>query len=50
MNADGIVGIAASIVTVALIWVVVTGPQTSAVIRAAGESFAGAIRAAQGRG
>lgn len=50
MNVDGIVGIAASIVTVAAIWVIVTGPQTGAVIRAAGEAFAGSIRAAQGRG
>lgn len=49
MKAGSIIDIAAAIVTVALVTVIVTGKNTSAVIGAAGSAFANSIKAAQGR-
>lgn len=50
MSAQSITNLLASIVTVALITTVVSrGSQTATVIRAAGDAFAGSLRAATGR-
>lgn len=48
MKASSLVDIAAAIVMVALVSVVVTSPNTSQVISAMGNTFAGAIKAAKG--
>ena len=45
---DKALNIAAAIVTVALVSVIVTGKNTSAVITAAGNTFSSAITAAKG--
>lgn len=45
---DKVINVAAAIVTVALVSVIVTGKNTAAVIKAAGDSFSSAISAAKG--
>lgn len=50
MNLDRIFSVAGALVAVAAIAVLVQSPNTSSVMRAVGESFADAVRAAQGRG
>lgn len=50
MNLDGVFSIAASIVTLATVTVIVTNPQSSAVIKALGEAFSDSVRVAMGRG
>jgi hypothetical protein len=49
MNADGIFSVFGSIVTVALVFVIVSNANSANAIRAVGESFATAIKAATGR-
>ena len=49
MNADKALSIGASIVTLAMITVIVSHPQSAQVIRAVGDSFSGAVRTAMGR-
>lgn len=46
MNLDGVFNIAAAIVTLAMISVVVTSPNTAQVIRAIGTTFSSSIKAA----
>lgn len=46
MNLDGVFNIAGAIVTLAIVTVIVTSPQTARVIQATGGAFAGSIRAA----
>lgn len=48
MNADKIANIGAAIVTVALVTVVVSHPQSAKIIRAIGDAFSGSVRAAMG--
>lgn len=48
MNADKIASIGGAIVTVALVTVVVSHPQSAKIIRAFGDAFAGSVRAAMG--
>lgn len=48
MKAGNLIGILAAIVTVALITVLVTKPNTAGVIRAGGDAFANPLRAAMG--
>lgn len=48
MNLDGIFTVAGAIVTVAMVFVIVSNANSAAAIRAVGESFSGAIRAATG--
>lgn len=48
MNANGIVNVASAIVTLAVIATVVSSPQSAQVIRAVGDAFGGALRAAKG--
>jgi hypothetical protein len=45
---DKILNVAAAIVTVAMVSVIVTGKNTSAVIKAAGDAFANSIASAKG--
>lgn len=49
MNLARILDIIAGITTVALVTVVVSSPQTAAIIRAVGESYSASLRAAMGR-
>lgn len=49
MNADKALSIGASIVTLAMVTVVVSHPTSAKVITAVGSAFAGSIRAAMGR-
>lgn len=49
MNLDGIFNVAASIVTVALVFVIVSNPGSARVIEAIGSAFSGSLRAAMGR-
>lgn len=49
MNADKALSIGSAIVTVAMVTVIVSHPQSAKVIRAFGDSFAGALRAAMGK-
>jgi len=49
MNADGILNIFASIVTVALVTTIVTSDKTADIIRAFGNTFADSISAAMGK-
>ena len=49
MNADKALSIGAAIVTVALVTTIVSHPASAQVIKAVGDSFSGAIRAAMGR-
>jgi hypothetical protein len=49
MNADKALSIGASIVTLAMVTVVVSHPQSAKVIKAFGNAFAGSIRAAMGK-
>lgn len=49
MNADKLLGIGASIVTVALVTTIVVHPESAKVIAAVGAAFSGALRAAMGR-
>lgn len=48
MNADKAFGIAGMIVAVAGVTVVVTHKNSAAIIRATGQAFSGAVRAAMG--
>lgn len=48
MNADKAFGIAGMIVAVAGVTVVVSHPQSAAVIKSVGNAFSGALRAAMG--
>lgn len=48
MNADKIVNVASAIVTVAMVTVIVSHPQSAKVIRSVGDAFSGALRAAMG--
>jgi hypothetical protein len=50
MNLDKMFAIAGSIVTVALVFVIVSNGNSSSVIKSMGDAFSGSIRAAQGRG
>lgn len=49
MNLDGIFNVAGAIVTLAVVTVIFTSPQTAGVIVAAGNAFSGSLRAATGR-
>jgi hypothetical protein len=49
MNMDKIFSIFGSIVTVALVWTVVSNGNSATVIRSVGDTFAHSIAAAQGR-
>lgn len=49
MNLDGIFNVAGAIVTLAIVTVIFTSPQTANVIKATGNAFAGSLRAATGR-
>jgi len=48
MNLDKLFGVAAAIVTVALVTTVVMRPNSANVIRAMGDAFSGSLRAAIG--
>lgn len=48
MNADKALSIGASIVTLAMVTVIVSHPQSAKVIGAVGNAFSGSIRAAMG--
>lgn len=49
MNAEKLFSIGGAIVTVAMVTVVVSHPQSAKVIRAVGDSFSGVLRSAMGR-
>lgn len=49
MNVSGIVGVLSAIVTVALVTTVVSHPESAKVVKALGDGFSGALRAAQGK-
>lgn len=49
MNVSGIVGVLSAIVTVALVTTVVSNRESAKVIKALGDGFSGALRAAQGK-
>lgn len=49
MNLSGILSVASAIVTVALVTTVVSNPGSANVIKAIGDGFSGALRAAQGK-
>jgi hypothetical protein len=49
MNADKALSIGSAIVTVAMVTVIVSHPQSAQVIKAVGSAFAGSIKAAMGR-
>jgi hypothetical protein len=49
VNADKLFNVMGSIVTVAMVTVVVSNPGTAGVIRAFGEAFSGSLRAAMGK-
>lgn len=49
MNLDKVFNIGSAIVGVALVTTIVAHPQSAAVIRAVGDSFSAALRAAQGK-
>ena len=49
MSLDGIFAVAGSIVTVALVYTVVSNGNSSAIIKSMGEAFSGSISAAEGR-
>lgn len=49
MNADKALSIGSAIVTVALVTVIVSHPQSAKVITSVGNAFSGALRAAMGR-
>lgn len=49
MNADKALSVASAIVTVAMVTVVVSHPQSANIIRAVGNAFSGSIRAAMGK-
>ena len=48
MNFDGIFKVASAIVTVALVTTIVSHKESASVLKAIGDSFSGALRAAQG--
>jgi hypothetical protein len=45
---NGIVGVAAAIVTVALVTTIVSRPESAKIVKAIADGFSGALRAAQG--
>jgi hypothetical protein len=49
MNLDGLFNVAGAIVTLAVVTVIFTSPQTANVIKATGNAFSGSLRAATGR-
>ena len=49
MNLDQLFNVLASIVTLAVIFVIFTSPTTAGVITAAGAAFSGSLKAATGR-
>jgi hypothetical protein len=49
MNTDKIFNILGAIVTVAMVSVIVSSPNTGKIIREFGSSFSGAVRSAMGR-
>lgn len=49
MNADKALSIGSAIVTVAMVTVIVSHPQSAKIIRAIGDAFAGSVSAAMGR-
>jgi hypothetical protein len=49
MNLDGLFNVAGAIVTLAVVTVIFTSPQTAGVIKATGNAFSGSLRAATGR-
>lgn len=49
MNVSGIVGVLSALVTVALVTTVVSNRESAKVIKALGDGFSGALRAAQGK-
>lgn len=49
MNADKALSIGSAIVTVAMVTVIVSHPQSAKIITATGNAFAGAVRAAMGK-
>lgn len=49
MNFDKIANIFGSIVTVAMVTVIVSSPNTAKIIRETGSSFSGAVRSAMGK-
>ncbi len=49
MNLSGIFGVASAIVTVALVTTIVSHKESAQVIKAMGDGFSGALRAAQGK-
>lgn len=49
MNVSGIVGVLSAIVTVALVTTIVSNRDSAKVIKALGDGFSGALRAAQGK-
>lgn len=49
MNLSGIFGVASAIVTVALVTTIVSHKESAKVIKAMGDGFSGALRAAQGK-
>lgn len=44
-----IIDIFAALVTVSMAWVIVSSPQTAAIIKAWGDTFSSSVRAATGR-
>lgn len=49
MNPNGIFGVASALVTVALVTTIVSHPESAKVVKAIGDGFSGALRAAQGK-
>lgn len=49
MNADKALSIGSAIVTLAMVTVIVSHPQSAAIIKATGSAFAGAVKAAMGK-
>lgn len=49
MQVNDFMGLLGAIVTVALVTTIVSNPESQGIIRAAGDSFVGALRAAQGK-
>jgi hypothetical protein len=49
VNLDRVFNILGSIVTVAMVTVIVSSPNTSKIIREFGSSFSGAVRSAMGK-
>lgn len=48
-TAKGVLALLGTTVTLAMVYVIVTSPQTSAIVNSAGGAFSGILRAATGR-